>query len=87
MREVCTREDIKDRMVLCFATGKSQHRQVRHHSFILANTYCTYRLLTMKFTAFIATVSPVLAIPQYLSSREFVPQKWIAPAEGACKFP
>jgi hypothetical protein len=44
----------------------------------------------MKFSALIAVtgaISPVLAIPQYLSSREFVPQKWIAPAEGACEFP
>ncbi|KAM0269690.1 hypothetical protein ACHAPA_003897 [Fusarium lateritium] len=44
----------------------------------------------MKFSALIAVtgaVSPVLAIPQYLSSREFAPQKWIAPAEGASRGP
>ncbi|KAM0247557.1 hypothetical protein ACHAP5_004007 [Fusarium lateritium] len=44
----------------------------------------------MKLSALVAVtgaVSPVLAIPQYLSSREFVPQKWIAPAEGASRGP
>jgi hypothetical protein len=32
-------------------------------------------------------VLPALAVPQYLSTREFVPQEWIAPAPGASRGP
>jgi hypothetical protein len=43
----------------------------------------------MKFSALIAIVgaiAPASAIPQYLSTRDFVPQEWIAPSAGDCKF-
>jgi hypothetical protein len=44
---------------------------------------------TMKFSALVAVagaVVPALAIPQYLSTRDFVPQEWIAPAPSDCEF-
>jgi hypothetical protein len=46
--------------------------------------------LTMKFSASIAiagVITPGLAIPQYLSTRQFVPQEWIAPGPSDCEFP
>ncbi|KAF4996556.1 hypothetical protein FGRMN_4440 [Fusarium graminum] len=43
----------------------------------------------MKFSAFVVAVGavPALAIPQYLSSRQFVPQEWIAPGADASRGP
>ncbi|KAM0693775.1 hypothetical protein Q7P36_007032 [Cladosporium allicinum] len=44
----------------------------------------------MKFSAFIAIVgaiAPASAIPQYLSTRDFVPQEWIAPTAGDSRGP
>ncbi|KAM0342063.1 hypothetical protein ACHAPU_009791 [Fusarium lateritium] len=44
----------------------------------------------MKFSTFVVTASaviPALAIPQYLSSRQFVPQEWIAPGADASRGP
>jgi hypothetical protein len=42
----------------------------------------------MKFSALITIAGalvPASAIPQYLSTREFVPQEWMAPSASDCK--
>jgi hypothetical protein len=42
----------------------------------------------MKLSTMIAiagTLAPASAIPQYLSTRDFVPQEWIAPTASDCK--
>jgi hypothetical protein len=76
-------------MLSCFVAENPQHRQVRHQTPSLATKHSTHFRFNMKFSALIAIVgaiAPASAIPQYLSTRDSVPQEWIAPTAGDCKF-